>query len=103
MNLDNKIEQIRADFPQLHIQVNNHPLVYLDNAATTLKPKTVIDAITHYYSFEVANVHRGIHTLSEVGTRHFEETRIAVQQFINAREVHEVIYTKGTTDSANLL
>ncbi len=103
MNLDNRIEQIRADFPQLHIQVNNHPLVYLDNAATTLKPKAVIDAITHYYSYEVANVHRGIHTLSEVGTRHFEETRIAVQQLINAREVHEVIYTKGTTDSANLL
>jgi len=63
----------------------------------------VIDAITHYYSYEVANVHRGIHTLSEVGTRHFEETRIAVQKLINAKEAHEVIYTKGTTDSVNLI
>jgi len=103
MNLDAQIEQIRADFPQLSLEINNHPLVYLDNAATTLKPKSVIDAITHYYSFEVANVHRGIHTLSEVGTRHFEETRIAVQKLINAKEAHEVIYTKGTTDSVNLI
>lgn len=103
MNLDSQIEKIRADFPQLHSQVNNHPLVYLDNAATTLKPKAVIDAITHYYSYEVANVHRGVHTLSEMGTRHFEETRVAVQKLINAKEVHEVIYTKGTTDSVNLI
>jgi cysteine desulfurase/selenocysteine lyase len=97
------IENIRSDFPQLHIKVNNHPLVYFDNAATTLKPKIMIDAITEYYSHEVANVHRGIHTLSEVGTRHFEETRIAVQKLINARESYEVIYTKGTTESLNLL
>lgn len=103
MNLDQKIETIRKDFPQLAIQVNGHPLVYLDNAATTLKPKVVIDAITEYYSHEVANVHRGIHTLSEVGTRHFEETRLAVQKLINAREAYEVIYTKGTTESLNLL
>lgn len=103
MNLDNKIEQIRADFPQLSVMVNNHPLVYLDNAATTLKPKAVIDAITHYYSFEVANVHRGVHSLSEAGTRHFEETRLAVQKLINAKEAHEVIFTKGTTDAVNLL
>ncbi|MBC7540900.1 MAG: cysteine desulfurase [Bacteriovorax sp.] len=97
------IQKIRSDFPQLQIKVNNHPLVYLDNAATTLKPKVVIDAITEYYSHEVANVHRGIHTLSEVGTRHFEETRIAVQKLINAHHVYEVIYTKGTTESLNLL
>ena len=103
MNLEQNIKKIRADFPQLGISINNHPLVYLDNAATTLKPKVVIDAITHYYSFEVANVHRGIHTLSEVGTRHFEETRVAVQHLLNAREAYEVIYTKGTTDSVNLL
>lgn len=103
MNLDNKIKEIRADFPQLSIKVNNHPLVYLDNAATTLKPKVVIDAISEYYAHEVANVHRGIHTLSEVGTRHFEETRVAVQKLINARFAHEVIYTKGTTESLNLL
>lgn len=103
MNLDQQIEKIRADFPQLQIQVNNHPLVYLDNAATTLKPKVVIDAITHYYSYEVANVHRGVHTLSEQGTRHFEETRVAVQKLINARETHEIIFTKGTTDAVNLI
>lgn len=103
MNLDQKINTIRKDFPQLGIEVNGHPLVYFDNAATTLKPKVMIDAITEYYSFEVANVHRGIHTLSEVGTRHFEETRHAVQKLINAREAYEVIYTKGTTESLNLL
>jgi cysteine desulfurase/selenocysteine lyase len=101
--LDKNILKIREDFPQLSAIVNEHPLVYLDNAATTLKPKVVIDAITHYYSFEVANVHRGIHTLSEMGTRHFEETRVAVAKFINAREPHEVIYTKGTTESVNLV
>lgn len=103
MNIDQDIKIIREDFPQLSTRVNGHPLVYLDNAATTLKPKVVIDAITEYYAHEVANVHRGIHTLSEVGTRHFEETRVAVQKFINARHAHEVIYTKGTTDSLNLL
>jgi cysteine desulfurase/selenocysteine lyase len=103
MNLNEKIVQIRSDFPQLHSMVNNYPLVYLDNAATTLKPKSVIDAITHYYSNEVANVHRGVHTLSEVGTRHFEETRSAVAKLINAKEIHEIIYTKGTTESLNLL
>jgi cysteine desulfurase/selenocysteine lyase len=103
MNLDNNIKKIREDFPQLATKVNNHPLVYLDNAATTLKPKAVIDAITHYYSFEVANVHRGVHTLSEVGTRHFEETRVVVSELINAKNSYEVIYTKGTTDSVNLL
>src|SRR5665647_1068124 len=99
MNIDKDITKIRNDFPQLEIRVNNHPLVYFDNAATTLKPKIFIDAITHYYSQEVANVHRGIHTLSETGTAHFEETRIAVQKLINARESYEVIYTKGTTES----
>ena len=83
--------------------MNNHPLVYLDNAATTLKPKVFIDAIADYYAHQVANVHRGIHTLSEIGTRHFEETRIAVQQLINALDSSEVIFTKGTTESLNLL
>ncbi|AUN97942.1 cysteine desulfurase CsdA [Bacteriovorax stolpii] len=97
------VEKIREDFPQLKTTVNGRPLVYLDNAATTLKPKVVIDQMTKHLSQDVANVHRGIHTLSEMGTRQFEETRIAVQNFINAREVHEVIYTKGTTDAINLL
>jgi cysteine desulfurase/selenocysteine lyase len=97
------IEKIRSDFPQLSTRVNNHLLVYLDNAATTLKPKVVIDALTNYYAHDVANVHRGIHTLSETGTRHFEETRIAVQKLINAKNPVEIIYTKGTTESLNLL
>lgn len=100
---DLKIENIREDFPQLKSIVNNKPLVYFDNAATTLKPKVMIDAIAHYYSEEVANVHRGIHTLSEVGTTKFEQTRLGVANFINAKNTHEVIYTKGTTDSLNLL
>ncbi|MBC7427109.1 MAG: cysteine desulfurase [Bacteriovorax sp.] len=97
------VEKIREDFPQLKTQVNDKPLVYLDNAATTLKPQVVIDAMTKHLSFDVSNVHRGIHTLSEMGTRQFEETRIAVQKLINARHDFEVIYTKGTTDSLNLL
>ena len=103
MILNQDINSIRLDFPQLTVKVNEHPLVYLDNAATTLKPKVVIDAIADYYAHQVANVHRGIHTLSEVGTRHFEETRIAVQLLINAEKSSEVIYTKGTTESINLL
>ena len=79
-----KIEQIRSDFPQLKTFVNNKKLVYLDNAATTLKPQIMIDTISDYYSHSVANVHRGVHSLSEIGTKKFEETRIAVQQLINA-------------------
>lgn len=97
------LEAIRRDFPQLNIKINGKPLVYLDNAATTLKPNVVIEKMHHYLSQEVANVHRGIHTLSETGTRHFEETRLAVQSFINAKEACEIIFTKGTTESINLL
>ncbi len=97
------IEQIRSQFPQLQTKINNKQLVYLDNAATTLKPKVMVDAIAEYYAHEVANVHRGVHTLSEMGTRHFESTRVSVQKLINAKETHEVIYTKGTTESLNLL
>jgi cysteine desulfurase/selenocysteine lyase len=97
------IEQIRLNFPQLMTLVHAKPLVYFDNAATTLKPQSMIDSIKHYYTSEVANVHRGVHSLSEEGTKKFETTRIAVQNFINARYAHEVIYTKGTTDSLNLL
>jgi cysteine desulfurase/selenocysteine lyase len=97
------VEKIRLDFPQLATSVNGKPLIYLDNAATTLKPQVVIDQMTKHLSQDVANVHRGIHTLSEMGTRYFEETRIAVQGLLNARHVHEIIYTKGTTDAINLL
>ncbi len=94
---------LQKDFPQLGTQVNGKKLVYLDNAATTLKPKVVIEALNEYYKHNVANVHRGVHTLSEEGTRHFEATRLAVQNFIKASTPQEIIYTKGTTDSLNLL
>lgn len=95
--------KIREHFPQLTTSVNSHPLVYLDNAATTLKPKSVIESLSQYYSFEVANVHRGVHSLSEIGTKHFEATRSHVAKFINSKFDHEIIYTKGTTESLNLL
>jgi cysteine desulfurase/selenocysteine lyase len=103
MKTDFNVEKIREDFPQLKEFVNNKPLVYLDNAATTLKPKIVIESMTNYLSSAVANVHRGIHTLSETGTRKFEETRQIIAEFINAKEFHEIIFTKGTTDSINLI
>ena len=97
------IPAIRADFPILAQQVNGKPLVYLDNAATTQKPKAVIDAITNYYSGYNANVHRGVHHLSQVATDAFEQTREAVRAHINAAHSHEIIFTKGTTESINLV
>lgn len=97
------IENIRNEFPILHQQVNGRPLIYFDNAATTQKPVQVLEALNHYYSFDNANIHRGIHTLAERATAAFEETRQAVKEFINAREAEEVIFTTGTTDSINLV
>jgi len=97
------INKIRADFPVLDQKVNGKQLVYFDNAATTQKPKAVIDAIKTYYEGYNANIHRGLHTLAEKATTAFEETRSTFQQFINASEVEEVIFTKGTTDSINLV
>ncbi len=97
------IDQIRKDFPELHREVNNKPLVYLDNAASTLKCQTVIDAIDNHYANEASNIHRGVHFLSEQGTRKFEETRNKVASFINSPEVETVIFTKGTTESLNLV
>ncbi|WP_317126035.1 cysteine desulfurase [Sphingobacterium alimentarium] len=97
------IQKVRADFPLLRREVNGKPLVYLDNGATTQKPKVVIDAITNYYSDMNSNVHRGVHYLSQISTDAFEVTRRKVQEFINAKEDFEVIITKGTTDSINLV
>ncbi len=97
------ISNIRKAFPILNQQVNGKPLIYFDNAATTQKPKAVIDAIQDYYEGYNANIHRGLHTLAEKATAAFEETRKAFQHFINAAEVEEVIFTKGTTDSINLV
>ncbi|MFC2100409.1 aminotransferase class V-fold PLP-dependent enzyme [Bacteroidota bacterium] len=101
MNFD--VNKIRKDFPILDQLVYGKPLVYFDNAATTQKPKQVIDAITNYYFSDNSNIHRGVHYLSQKATNAFEETRKNIQQFINARYAHEVVFTRGTTDSINLV
>ena len=97
------IQKIRGDFPILHQQVYDKPLVYLDNAATTQKPQQVIDAISHYYSHDNANIHRGVHYLSQQATIAFEEARKNIQLFIGAKHSHEIIFTKGTTEAINLV
>jgi cysteine desulfurase/selenocysteine lyase len=97
------IEQIRADFPILHQQVNGKPLVYLDNGATTQKPQVVIDALADYYRTTNSNVHRGAHTLSDQATQMFEDARITLQKFLNAEKSEEIIWTRGTTESINLV
>lgn len=97
------INNIRSQFPILHQQVNGNPLVYLDNAATTQKPQRVIDALNKYYTTDNANIHRAAHTLAARSTEYFEQTRKAVKQFINAREEAECIFTKGVTESINLV
>lgn len=95
--------KVREEFPILQRKVNGKPLVYLDNAASSQKPIQVIDAITHYYSYYNANVHRGVHTLSQEGTIAFEASRQLVKDFIHASKIEEVVFTKGTTHSINLL
>jgi len=97
------VQKLRQDFPNLNLQVHGKPLVYLDNAATTLKPRCVIDAMNAYYTRGVANVHRGVHYLSEQATAAFEFSRQVVRQFIHARRVEEIIFTKGATESLNLI
>lgn len=94
---------LRSQFPALNQQVNGHDLVYLDSAATTLKPNIVIDRITNFYKFETANVHRGAHYLSDKGTVEFENGREAIRKLINAASTEEIIFTKGTTEGLNLL
>lgn len=97
------IKKIREDFPILQQTVNGKQLVYLDNGASTQKPQAVIDSIVNYYSTMNSNVHRGVHHLSQVATDALEESRLKIKEFINAKHVHEIIMTKGTTDSINLL
>lgn len=97
------LEALRADFPVLDQSVNGHPLVYLDNAATTQKPRAVIEALVHYYERDNANVHRGIHTLSNRATLAFESARESVAAFLNASSSEEIIFTRGTTESINLV
>jgi cysteine desulfurase/selenocysteine lyase len=98
-----KIREIRKDFPILERVVNGKQLVYLDNAATSQKPQQVIDSLTDYYSNYNANVHRGIHTMSEEATEAFESVRSLVKNFIGAKDICEIIYTRGTTESINLV
>jgi len=97
------VEQIRAQFPALHQLVHGKPLVYLDNAATTQKPQVVIDGLRRYYERDNANVHRGVHALSERATLAFESARRIVQRFVNARSEREVIFTRNATESINLV
>lgn len=97
------LDSIRNQFPVLHQEVNGKPLIYFDNAATTQKPKRVIDALVKFYEHDNANIHRAAHTLASRSTEYFEKTRQTVQQFINAREAEECIFTKGVTESINLV
>lgn len=97
------IDAIRAQFPILSREVNGKPLVYLDNGATSQKPQSVIDAISHYYEYENSNIHRGVHTLSQEATSAYEDVRKKVQKFINAEHSHEIIFTSGTTGGINLV
>ncbi|WP_277602442.1 aminotransferase class V-fold PLP-dependent enzyme [Parahaliea mediterranea] len=96
-------QAIRADFPILHQEVNGHPLVYLDNAATTQKPEQVIEAIANYYRRDNANVHRGAHALSDRATAAFEQARETVARFINSPAAHQLIWVRGTTEAVNLV
>src|SRR6266571_8664131 len=96
-------EALRADFPALHQKVHGHPLIYFDNAATSQKPRAVLEALRHFYERDNANVHRGIHELSNRSTAAFEAARQRAARFINARSAEEIIFTRGTTEGINLV
>ncbi|WP_412474419.1 aminotransferase class V-fold PLP-dependent enzyme [Halobacteriovorax sp. YZS-1-1] len=98
-----EIDNIRNQFPQLERKVHDRPLIYLDNAASTLKHISVIEALNNHYTNDVANIHRGVHYLSEHGTIQYEQTRDSIQDLLNAKSRCEIIFTKGTTDSLNLV
>ena len=93
----------RKDFPAFDQKINGHPLIYLDSAASSLKPRQVVDRLSQYYLYESSNVHRGAHYLSDRGTVHYEEARQKVKKFINASANEEIVFTKGTTESINLV
>ncbi|HVY42493.1 MAG TPA: cysteine desulfurase [Hyphomicrobiaceae bacterium] len=97
------VERIRADFPILYREVYGKPLVYLDNGASAQKPRSVLDAIEHAYKFEYANVHRGLHFLSNAATAKYEDARVIAQRFLNARHEDEIIFTRNLTDGVNLV
>jgi cysteine desulfurase/selenocysteine lyase len=97
------VQKVRRDFPVLHQKVHGKPLVYLDNAATTQKPLAVIEAIQHYYLHDNSNIHRGVHTLSERATEHYENVREQARKFLNAASTKEIIFVRGTTEAINLV
>ncbi len=97
------IQALRQDFPILKRKVNDNPLIYFDNAATTQKPRQVIDAITNFYENNNANVHRAIHTLSLEATDLYENSRQKIAKFINAKDWQEIIFVRGTTEAINLV
>lgn len=97
------IAAIRRDFPILHQMVNGKPLVYLDNAASSQRPKSVIEAVSRYYEHDHANVHRGVHTLSQRATDAYEGARETIRRFINARDTKEIVFVRGTTEAVNLV
>jgi cysteine desulfurase / selenocysteine lyase len=97
------VNKVREDFPILKQKIRGKPLVYFDNAASTQKPKVVVDAIRHTYLTEYANIHRGVHLLSELCTKAYEDTRVVLQHFIHARESREIIFVRGTTEGINLV
>jgi cysteine desulfurase / selenocysteine lyase len=105
MNAPKQIDwsALRADFPILDQQVHGHPLVYFDNAATSQKPRAVIDALVRYYERDNANVHRGIHELSNRATAGYEAARVRTAKYLNARDPHEIVFTRGTTEGINLV
>src|SRR4026209_2589737 len=94
---------LRQDFPILHQNVHGHPLIYFDNAATSQKPRAVIQALVNYYERDNANVHRGIHELSNRASAAYEATRVRAAKFLNARTEDEIIFTGGTTEGINLV
>src|SRR5688572_21541168 len=97
------VETVRADFPILRRQVHGKPLVYLDNAATTQKPRQVLDAISRYYGEHNANVHRGVHLLSQLATDDYEAAREKVRAYFNAGDVREIVFTRNSTEGINLV
>src|SRR5690349_1509434 len=97
------VRMVRGDFPILSRKVRGKPLVYLDNAATTQKPRAVLDAIRTYYETENSNIHRGVHYLSELATKSYEGARLKARAFLNAAEGREIVFVRGTTEAINLV
>src|SRR3984885_11707354 len=97
------VEKIREDFPVLKQFIHGKPLVYLDSAATAQKPTVVVDSIRHFHEVDCANIHRGVHELSQRSTASYEETRSKAKQFLNSKTTNELIFVRGTTEGINLV